>query len=622
MRFCRKGVCTAFARNIIFVNNQISLRLKNLTWLLLALCFLAAPAAAQPTGDTMAVRADSALTEIQQLLQQSELQRIRDSVKAAVLNEELSKMVNPKRSEYQALALELADIRRQDSLRLVKQQQAVEALRQKTRGIPVLLFNDTLFMVYTALGPFSPVQRVRNTEEKVQALYESAFFNRDSLRIEAQQEFLNIKYGTEIITSISNTDALWEHTSRDSLAAQYKDRIGKAVYDYRESYSLRNTLIRIGYVAIVIVVVWLLIFLLNRLFLRLLRLIGRKKEALKGIKVKNYQLFSPDYVWNMIRHALLLLRLVCIVLVLYFAATVAFSIFPFTRSWTGTLMGWIWAPVRRIGLALFHYLPNLITIIVIVLVARFIARLFRFFSLEIERGILHIKGFHKDWAKPTYNIVRFFVYAFAFVVIFPYLPGSDSIAFKGVSVFLGILFSIGSSSAIANTVAGFVITYMRPFKLGDWIRVNDITGYVVEKTALITRIRTLHNEDITIPNSSILANHTINYSSASKDPGLLIHTTISIGYDTPWPEVHRLLIEAARTTKGIDSGKEPFVLQTSLDDFYISYEINAYTHLPEQMFFIQSDLMSRIQDVFHDAGVQIMSPQQINIQEHNKSGQA
>ncbi|WP_181358560.1 mechanosensitive ion channel family protein [Taibaiella chishuiensis] len=596
--------------------------MKNLTWLLLALCFLAAPAAAQPTGDTMAVRADSALTEIQQLLQQSELQRIRDSVKAAVLNEELSKMVNPKRSEYQALALELADIRRQDSLRLVKQQQAVEALRQKTRGIPVLLFNDTLFMVYTALGPFSPVQRVRNTEEKVQALYESAFFNRDSLRIEAQQEFLNIKYGTEIITSISNTDALWEHTSRDSLAAQYKDRIGKAVYDYRESYSLRNTLIRIGYVAIVIVVVWLLIFLLNRLFLRLLRLIGRKKEALKGIKVKNYQLFSPDYVWNMIRHALLLLRLVCIVLVLYFAATVAFSIFPFTRSWTGTLMGWIWAPVRRIGLALFHYLPNLITIIVIVLVARFIARLFRFFSLEIERGILHIKGFHKDWAKPTYNIVRFFVYAFAFVVIFPYLPGSDSIAFKGVSVFLGILFSIGSSSAIANTVAGFVITYMRPFKLGDWIRVNDITGYVVEKTALITRIRTLHNEDITIPNSSILANHTINYSSASKDPGLLIHTTISIGYDTPWPEVHRLLIEAARTTKGIDSGKEPFVLQTSLDDFYISYEINAYTHLPEQMFFIQSDLMSRIQDVFHDAGVQIMSPQQINIQEHNKSGQA
>ena len=430
---------------------------------------------AQTAADSSFKKTDSALAEIQQLLQASERQRIRDSIKAALLNDELSKMVNPQRSEYQALANKLAEVKKQDSLRLIKQQHAVETLRLKTKGIPVILFNDTLFFIYTSLGPFSAVQRVKNTEEKIAALYESAFFNRDSLLIEPQQEFLNIKYGDEIITSISNTDALWEHAGRDSVAAFHKNSISKAITHYRESYSLRNTLIRIGYVAIVIGVVWLLIWLLRKLFDLIFRATGKRKEALKGIKVKNYQLFSPDYVWNMIRQSLLLLRLVSILLVLYFAASVAFSIFPFTRSWTDTLMGWIWAPVRRIGLAIFNYLPNLITIIVIVLAARFIARLFRFFSLEVERGVLNIKGFHKDWAKPTYNIVRFLVYAFSFVVIFPYLPGSDSVAFKGVSVFLGILFSIGSSSAIANTVAGFVITYMRPFKIGDCIKVNDIT---------------------------------------------------------------------------------------------------------------------------------------------------
>lgn len=576
--------------------------------------------AAQDKADSGFKKTDSALAEIQQLLQLSENQRIRDSIKAAVLNEELSKIVNPKRSEYQALAVELAQVRKEDSLRLLKQQAAVESLRLKTRGIPVTLFNDTLFFVYTSLGPFSALQRVKNTEQKIHDLYEAAFFEQDSLHIEPQQEFLNIKYGDEIITSISSTDALWEHASRDSVAAWHKTKIGQSIRSSRESYSLRNTLIRTGYVTIVIAVVALLIWLLNKLFVRILRAIGRKKENLKGIKVKNYQLFSPDYVWNIIRQALLLLRLVCLLLILYFAASVAFSIFPFTRSWTDTLMAWIWAPVRRIGLAIFHYLPNLITIIIIVLAARFIARLLRFLSLEIERGVLHIKGFHRDWAKPTYNIVRFLVYAFAFVVIFPYLPGSDSVAFKGVSVFLGILFSIGSSSAIANTVAGFVITYMRPFKMGDWIKVNDITGYVVEKTALITRIRTIHNEDITIPNSAILANHTINYSSASKDPGLLIHTTVTIGYDTAWQQVYDLLIKAAIATADIDPVKAPFVLQTSLDDFYISYQVNAYTHVPERMYFIQSDLHRNIQDVFREAGVQIMSPQQINILDPNKNG--
>jgi small-conductance mechanosensitive channel len=195
-----------------------------------------------------------------------------------------------------------------------------------------------------------------------------------------------------------------------------------------------------------------------------------------------------------------------------------------------------------------------------------------------------------------------------FIMIFPFLPGSDSDIFKGVSVFVGLLISIGSSSAISNAVAGLVITYMRPFRIGDKIKIDEIIGTVMEKSALVTRIRTIKNEDITIPNSKILTSHTVNYSDPARETGLIIHTTLTIGYDAPWRTVHRLLLEAATGTKGVLKDPAPFVLQTSLDDFYISYQINAYIRDADKMLHIKSELHQNILDSFNRGGVEIMSP--------------
>jgi len=202
------------------------------------------------------------------------------------------------------------------------------------------------------------------------------------------------------------------------------------------------------------------------------------------------------------------------------------------------------------------------------------------------------------------------MYAFMFIVIFPYLPGSDSPVFRGVSVFLGILFSLGSSSAISNAVAGLVITYMRPFTIGDRIRVGDITGDVIEKTLLVTRIRTIKNEEVTLPNSSLLSVHSINFSSSASGAGLILHTTVTIGYDVPWKKVHELLTKAASATSGVSrrDDRKPFVLQTSLDDFYVSYQINAFTEEAHKMAGIYSELHQNIQDKFNEAGVEILSP--------------
>lgn len=237
----------------------------------------------------------------------------------------------------------------------------------------------------------------------------------------------------------------------------------------------------------------------------------------------------------------------------------------------------------------------------------------RFFSLEIERGILKIHGFHPEWAHTTYVLIRMMLWVLALVIMFPHLPGSDSDAFKGISVFLGVLISLGSSSAISNAIAGVVISYMRPFQVGDWIKLGDIIGIVIEKNALVTRLKTINNEDITIPNSSILSGATMNFTSIGKEKGLALNVHVKVRYDYSDNLVEELLIEAALITNGISPHPHPYIFQLSLDERNALYELNAYTFHPENMYFIKSDLVKNIQSTFRQANVEIFSTQYVEI---------
>ena len=237
-----------------------------------------------------------------------------------------------------------------------------------------------------------------------------------------------------------------------------------------------------------------------------------------------------------------------------------------------------------------------------------IFRICSYITNEISNEKLKIAGFYPDWARPTFNIVRFLLYAFMIAMIYPYLPGSNSGVFQGISVFVGLIVSLGSSTVIGNIIAGLVITYMRPFKIGDKIKLNDTTGNVIEKTPFVTRLRTPKNEVVTIPNSFIMSSHTVNYSASARQFGLIIHTTVTIGYDAPWRLVHQLLINAARMTPGVLEHPKPFVLETELQDYYPCYQINAYIKDADSQAQITSDLHQNIQDVFNEAGIEIMSP--------------
>jgi small-conductance mechanosensitive channel len=223
-------------------------------------------------------------------------------------------------------------------------------------------------------------------------------------------------------------------------------------------------------------------------------------------------------------------------------------------------------------------------------------------------GDLAIRGFHPEWAQPTFQIVRVLLVAFAVAIVYPYLPASDSRAFQGVTVLLGVVLSFGSASAVANLIGGLVITYMRALAMGDRVRIGEVEGDVVGRDAFVVRVRTIKNVEVTIPNSAVLSGPVVNYSAGLQDRGLLLHTNVTIGYDAPWRRVHELLVEAARRTPGVEPDPAPFVHQTALGDFAVAYQLNAWTREPARAAAILSDIHANVQDEFARAGIEIMSP--------------
>ncbi len=484
------------------------------------------------------------------------------------------------------------------------------AVELKQVKYPINPFKDTLFFVYNKVGSFSAENRAKAITEKIRKLYEDSLFDSDSLVIIPSDISQDIVYNDDfIIMSILDVDAKAENQTQEFIAKRNLSLIKKAIIYQNENYSMLPK--RLGYTALLILIIGSILYFVGKLFNRVkLYILKNSDKYFKGFNYNNIKILSPQKQQVLAMQLYGFVKGLILVLIVYLSLPLLFSIFPATEAYTTTLLRWILTPAKSAVMGFVDFLPSLVTIIVIVVIFRYTIKVIKFFFEEIKKENIKIDGFYNDWAMPTFNIVRFLLLAFMVVIIFPYLPGSESPIFKGVSVFVGVLFSLGSSNAIANMVAGLVITYMRPFKIGDFIKIGDVSGEVIEKTALVTRIRTPKFEDITIPNSTVLSSTSTNYSSNTKqvNNGLLIHTTVTIGYDVPWAAIHKALIDAALKTQMIEQTPPPFVLQTSLDDFYVSYQINVYTKEPTKQPLIYSSLHQNIQDSFNEAGIEIMSP--------------
>lgn len=559
------------------------------------------------------------ISDLQKLNKQSELVRISDSIRRADLMEQIRMLNNNNLIEREKLTSEIREIEKKDSVRKAEMMERIMNMKKTATGYPVTLFSDTLFSVYTKIGASTPADRAKNITGKISKIYYDRDFPlKDSLILEGSDNNMDILYGEMIIMSISETDALWYSTSEKALAQKYSGKIKSSILEARKAKGLIRIFLRIGLVILVIAGIWVLIKLIIRGYAKLEQIIKvNRSKWLRSLSYRNYTFISVDQELTAISYVLKIMKWFFILLLLYLVLPIVFSIFPFTRGWATSLFNLIWSPFRGVLTGIWKFLPNLFSILVIVIVMSYFIRFIRYIFREIESEKLKIAGFHPDWAMPTFSIIRFLLYAFMFVLIFPYLPGSDSGIFKGVSVFVGVLFSLGSTSAISNIVAGLVITYMRPFKIGDRITIGQITGDVVEKTMLVTRLRTIKNEEITIPNSAVLSGNTVNYSMLAKSDGLILHTSVTIGYDVPWREMHKALIQAALKTDLISDKPEPFVLQTSLDDFYVTYQLNAYTKEPNKQAGIYSELHKNIQDVCNEMGIEIMSPHYRSVRDGN-----
>jgi small-conductance mechanosensitive channel len=475
-------------------------------------------------------------------------------------------------------------------------------------GYPLLLDGREIFRV---LVP----ERARPAEERARAGSDRLLrFARSSSPVDPvsyrrEGSGVDVVFGRIMVFTVYDADAAAEGTTAEELAMRRAGAVRSAILEYREERSTRS--IALGFLIAVLAVLGLglalkgIAVLHRRLSGAMGAWIAAREE--KGRK-RAAGVVPAAHLLRALKGVTGLLRLALTLIVLYACLDIVLGAFPGTRAAARGLHGMILGPLGVLGKSALDALPGLVFIAIVALVTRYALRLLHLLFLEIEGGRIEIQGFYPEWAKPTYTIVRVLAVFFAVIVSYPYIPGSDSDAFKGVSIFLGVLLSLGSTSAVANLVAGFVITYMRAYRVGDYVSVGEDRGEVTEMTILATHLRTPKNVLVTVPNATVLSSRVVNYSALAKNHGLILHTTVTVGYDAPWRQVHALLLQAAGRTPGILKEPAPFVLQREMQQVQIAYELNAYVESPVGMLRTYSNLHKNIQDAFNEYGVQIMTP--------------
>lgn len=489
------------------------------------------------------------------------------------------------------------------------QQQAPPADLTGVQVAPVLVDGNKLFRV-RGLSSYPATRRASEIRQRIIDLADDKSFDVRQLTVSNEEPNRSIVMaGDQELFSIFDEDAALENIKRELLVVVCRENVADAITQYRADRStvklLNNSAMALAATVLFVFLLWAL----KRLFRWLVDWTERDvRRNVRDLASKTHYLVHAGQLWTLFANVLRFLRTLSYLALTYFYLNAVLGLYPWTRPAARMLFRFIINPLESMWLGFVGALPNLIFLLILSIVVRYLLKFCRAFFRAIERGRIQLESFEADWAMPTFKIVRILIIAFSIVIAYPYIPGSDSLAFKGVSVFLGILLSLGSSSFIANLLAGLTMTYRGAFREGDRVKVGEVLGTIEEVKVMTTRVRTPKNESVVIPNSNILATHVINYTQLAKTEGLLLHTTVGIGYDTPWRQVEAMLIEAANRTEGTNKEPPPFVLQTLLGDFAAHYQLNAYCSDVSDLPRIYSDLHANIQDVFNEHGVQIMSP--------------
>jgi small-conductance mechanosensitive channel len=472
----------------------------------------------------------------------------------------------------------------------------------------VTLDDEVLFQV-RGLPAYPAEERAKTIKQRIAALAADRSFAVDSLQIVDMDDRTRVMTGGQLVVGFTDSDAAAENVSRKLLAERALIKIRAAIASYRNDRSPRvlliNTLYALGATALLAIV----LLLIRGAFRKLDGLAERRlRSRIEALEARSHQLVQARQLRTTLHGILKGLYLSPVLVLGYLYLHFVLSLYPWTRPLAARLLAIFLDPLEAMGMGLLQSLPGIAFVAVLVIVTRYLLKLTRLYFESIDRGAVTPTRFDREWALPTYKIARLLVIAFAVVVAYPYIPGSNSEAFKGVSIFLGVVVSLGSSSVIANLMAGYTMIYRRAFKIGDRISIDNVTGDVTERRLMVTHLRTIKNEEIVVPNSTIINSNIINYSTLAGSRGLILHTTVGIGYETPWRQVEAMLRLAAERTPGLLKEPEPFVLQKTLGDFAVTYELNAYCNNAQAMARLYTAMHQNVLDTFNENGVQIMTP--------------
>jgi small-conductance mechanosensitive channel len=492
---------------------------------------------------------------------------------------------------------------------------------QPTSG-SVVLENETLFVLQTELGGLSPQERAQRLSQNLRDLADNQALSLDELEVYTGDKdgipLSVISAGNISLIAISNADAQIAGKSRPELAQAYLEKIKEAVSRYRQERSLQYLLVATLWVVLATALVILALWITNNIFARIYQQLKVWEESyIRPVRLGNWELIRANQLDNIITWLIRLTQAVIILGLLAFYFPFVLEQFPWTRELAKTLKGYLVATLQSGWQGFVGYLPSLLTILLVVVVTSFLLRLSKPFFRELGQGTFSLPGFYPEWADATQKLVNFLIIALAAVIIFPLLPGFQSPAFQGISVFLGLLISLGSTSVIANLVSGSVLIYTRAFRVGDRIKIGDISGKVLETTLLVTRILTPTNEVVSIPNSQISTSSIVNFSFGYRELNqpFILRTPVYLGYEVPWRDAYQALSQAALQTNGIAKSPEPFVLQGELNEVYVTYLLNAYIDVEffkdktlKELEQARSQLHENIRDCCAAAGIRIFAP--------------
>jgi small-conductance mechanosensitive channel len=470
----------------------------------------------------------------------------------------------------------------------------------------VVVFNRPIVVLRSSLYGYTPVDRVRGIEKRISELIAQG--KTKELTTRQTSEGTRIELDGNLVMTITPGDV--DPLSGETLEAVVQKTLQQmriALDSMQEQRSL-HFLVRASVKTLIATLIYVaFIWAARRSQIWLWTLVGHGRKVISKTLGHSGSTMLPQlqvvYQWAV--------RVIYWILVLFATDswfTYCLHQFPYTAPWGEALGGYLISMLRTLGQSVIVALPDVLVAVVIFVVTRLITKLVRMFFANVRERRIHVTWLDPDNARPTGRIVTFIIWAFALVMMYPYLPGSGSAAFKGVGVFVGLLVSLGGTGLVSQVMGGFVLMYTRSLKVGEYVHVGEHEGTVEAIGFMSTRLRTRKNEVINIPNAVLMGITTTNYSRLAEKQGVMASTTVTIGYDAPWRQVHAMLLRAAEKTTGIKKPPEPFVWQRALSDFYVEYELNVSLEDPQQRIPVLSDLCANIQDEFNEHGVQILSP--------------